>query len=158
MADFIFTRSAGRFTEFAERVNGNDPANSAIQLSAWNTTTADATLRQLDDRAAVEADAGTTERIANGWTRKTLDDTAGITITYDDTNHRVDIDVPDQTWTAVTTDDATDLGAFYIADTVTPTAESGVLPISWHDFAVTADGSDVTAQIAAAGLLRAAPA
>jgi hypothetical protein len=156
VGQFIFTRGAGRFVEFAERVNANDPANSAFQLSAWNSTATDTVLRQLDSRSAVEADANTAERLASGWTRKTLDQAGGITVTYDDTNHRTDVDVPDQTWTAVLTgNNATDVGSFYIPDTVTPSAETAVLPMSWHDFIVTTDGSDVTAAIA--GLARATP-
>jgi hypothetical protein len=45
----------------------------------------------------------------------------------------------------------------YDADT-TGGDDSNIVPISQHDFAVTPDGSDITAQIAAAGFYRAAAA
>lgn len=155
MPDFVHNRAKGRMTEWAERVNSNDPTNSALVVIAWNTAAADDTIRDLDDVAAIEADASTAEATNTNYARKTLDNTAGITITYDDTNNRVDIDIPDQTWTAVAAGTAwTDLGIGYDSDTTLGT-DANILPGTWHDFAVTPDGSDVTAQIATAGFFRA---
>ena len=147
MGNFIFTRSKGRFVEFAERINANDPTNSILTLSAWNTATADATLLDLDTVAQVEADGGTAEVTNSGYARKTFADST-ITITYDDTNDRVDLDVADQTWTAVAAGTAwTDLMFAYDADSTGGT-DANQVPVSFHDFAVTPDGSDITATIA----------
>lgn len=147
MGNFIFNRSKGRFVEFAERINANDPTNSILSLAIWNTATADATLIDLDTIAAVEADGGTAEVANSGYTRKTFADST-ITITYDDTNDRVDVDVADQTWTAVAAGTAwTDASFGYDSDSTAGT-DANVLPVSWHDFAVTPDGSDITATIA----------
>ena len=147
MANFVFNRAKGRGVEWAERINANDPTNSILSLAVWNTATADATLLDLDTIAQVEADAGTNEVANSGYARKTFADTT-ITITYDDTNDRVDLDVADQTWTAVAAGTAwTDASFGYDSDSTTGT-DANVLPMSWHDFAVTPDGSDITAQIA----------
>jgi len=147
MGNFIFTRSKGRFVEFAERINANDPTNSILTLSAWNTATADATLLDLDTVAQVEADGGTAEVTNSGYARKTFADST-ITITYDDTNDRVDLDVADQTWTAVAAGTAwTDLMFAYDSDSTSGT-DANQVPVSFHDFAVTPDGSDITATIA----------
>ena len=147
MGNFIFNRSQGRLGESAERSNANDPTNSILSLSAWNTATADATLLDLDTIAAVEADGGTAEVTNSGYSRKTFADST-ITITYDDTNDRVDIDVADQTWTAVAAGTAwTDLAFGYDSDSTSGT-DTNILPVSWHDFAITPDGSDITATIA----------
>lgn len=155
MADLVFNRSLGRGVEFAERVNANDPTNSAFVIAAFNTSATDATLKDLDTLAAIEADANTAEVTNTGYARKTLDNTGGITVTYDDTNDRVDVDVPDQTWTAVAAGTAwTDLVFAYDSDTTAGT-DANIVPITLHDFAVTPDGSDITAQIATAGFLRA---
>jgi hypothetical protein len=149
MADLVFNRAKGRGVEWAERINGNDPANSAAIASLWNITATDATQRDLDDFAAIEAQ-GTNAELTSGtnanYARKTLADGA-LTITYDDTNDRVDVDSADQTWTALGAGTAiTDLIIGYDSDTTAGT-DSGILPWTQHDFAATPDGSDITAQI-----------
>lgn len=155
MADFVHNRSKGRFVEYAERVNASDPTNAAIIIEAINTTATDATLKDLDDFAAIESDANTAEATNSGYARKTLTDAGGITVTYDDTNDRVDVDIPDQTWTAVAASPGawTDLVTGYDSDTTAGT-DSAIKPVSQHDFPVTPDGSDITAQIATAGIWR----
>lgn len=151
MPNFVFNRSKGRGVEFAERVNANDPTNSVLlfALIASSGVESDATLLDKDDWSGLVS--GTTDFATNtGSTRKSLDQSGGITITYDDTNDRVDVDVPDLTWTAVANDGTgaiSDLAVGYDSDSTAGT-DANVLPVSWHDFAVTPDGSDITAQIA----------
>lgn len=158
MADFLFNRAKGRGTEWAERINGNDPANSVllVALIAATGVQEDGVLKDLDSFEALVA--GATNFATNtGSTRKSIDNTGGITITYDDTNDRVDVDVPDQTWTAVANDGTgaiSDLVTGYDSDS-TGGNDGNVLPWTFHDFAVTPDGSDVTAQIATGGFFRA---
>ncbi len=146
----VFNRSKGRGTELAERVNANDPANAAFIVSLWNITQSDATQRDLDDFAAIEA-SGSNAELTSGtnanYARKTLADGA-LTITYDDTNDRTDVDCADQTWTALGAGTAvTAVIIGYDSDT-TAGADSAILPVTQHDFAITPDSSDVTAQIA----------
>ena len=98
------------------------------------------------------AEAGTTEATFTNYARKT-----GITgtITVDDTNDRVDVDIPDQTWTSAggaTNNTLTKLVTAYEESA----ADSGRIPMTHHDFAVTTDGSDITAQVNSAGFGRAA--
>lgn len=148
MGNFVFNRSKGRVTELAERVNANDPTNSIFVLEAINSTATDATLMDLDDFAAIESDANTAEATNSGYARKTFAD-GTLTITYDDTNDRTAIDVADQTWTAVATSPGawTDLVTGYDSDSTAGT-DSAIRPMTQHDFAVTPDGSDITATIA----------
>jgi len=156
MANFIFNRAKGRVTEFAERVNANDPTNSifSVLVLATSGIEADATLIDKDDITALVS--GTTNEVTNsGYARKTLDQTGGITITYDDTNDRVDVDCPDQTWTAVVAGDGwNDIVFAYDSDSTSGT-DANVIPMTLHDFVVTPDGSDITAQIATSGFYRA---
>lgn len=151
MTNFVFNRSKGRGVELAERINANDPANSVFLIEAILTTATDATLLDLDDFAAIETDGNTAEVTNSGYARKTITDASGMTITYDDTNDRVDVDVADQTWTAVATSPGawSDLIFGYDSDS-TGGADSAIKPVSQHDFAVTPDGSDITATIAVA--------
>jgi hypothetical protein len=159
MGDFIFNRAKGRFAEWAERVNASDPTNAVFnwRLIASTGVETDAVLKDLDDWSALVA--GTTNFATNtGATTKTLDQTGGITITYDDTNDRVDVDCPDQTWTGLANDGTgaiSDVTSGYDSDSTAGT-DANILPLSFHDFAITPDGSDVTAQIATAGFSRAA--
>jgi len=73
----------------------------------------------------------------------------------DDTNDRTDLDIPDQTWTGVAAGDGwNDFLVCYDSDTTAGT-DTNIIPVSQHDFVLTPDGSDITAQIAAAGFARA---
>lgn len=141
MADFVANQGKGAV---AEKVR--DGANLIIVPYDVGAST-DATLRDDDNLTAVLTHV--TERAASGWSRKTVTN-GSITLTVDDANDRVDIDIPDQTWTTVTAGVVTDLGIF--EDTG---ADATRVFLTQHDFAITPDGSDVQAQIAAAGFYRA---
>ena len=155
MADFGFTIAAGRAVEFAYRVNNNDPANSALVIVAINANgVADATLQDLDDLAAVLATAAN-EVTNSGYSRKVLDNTSGITVTVGDAGNKIEVDIPDQTFTAVAAGDAwTDLLVCYDSDTTSGT-DASIIPISCHDFVMTPDGSNLIATINASGIFRA---
>lgn len=155
MADIAFNISLGRSAEFYNRVDTNDPAAAALIVIAWNTTATDAVLKDLDTVAAIEADVNTAEVTNAGYARKVLTDADIVAFAPDDTNDRVDLDIPDQTWTAVAAGSAwTDLSVNYDSDTAAGT-DANIVPMTLHDFAVTPDGSDIKAQIAAAGFFRA---
>lgn len=151
MADGVFNISKGRFVYYYTLPAANDAIIVVPLLAAG--LEADDTLNNYDDLAALLA-AANDEATAGGWNRKTL--TTGITVTVDDTNNRVDVDIADQTWTAVAAaNNSGKLLTCYDPDTTTGT-DSTVIPLTYHDFAVTTDGTDVVAQIAAAGIGRAA--
>lgn len=146
MADIVFNIAKGRVAELYNRVDLGDPAAARlyiIPISAGAMT--DATARDCADFAAIIT-AGATERTANGWNRKTLTSADLGTMTVDNTNDRMPLDLADQTWTAVSTDAVTDLVICY-ASVASPT-NSQLIPLTMHDFAITPSGGDVTAQIA----------
>jgi len=154
VADIVMNIAKGRVAELYNRVDTNDPANSALIVVPVDVgATTDATIRDFDTLAAILA-GGVTERTTGGWNRKTLTDTDLAAMTPDDTNDRMDIDIPDQTWTAVTAGAVTDLIICYDNDTTGGT-DSNLIPLVMLDFPITPDGSDVTAQIAATGFYRA---
>ena len=143
MADFVFNIVKGAFVE-----KFRDAAANGIVILSTAQEAEDAA-KDHDELNAYFGAAGNTEASGGGYGRKT-----GLTgtITVDDTNNRVDVDIPDQTWTALTGTAITDLMVAYEESA----AETGRLPLTSHDFAVTLDGSDVTAQFNAAGFGRAA--
>jgi hypothetical protein len=156
MGDQIFNIALGRVAELYNRVDLSDPTNSVLVVVVLATAgiESDAVLKDKDDLAAVVA--GTTNEVTNtGYARKVLDDTDIVAFAPDDTNDRVDLDIPDQTWTAVSAGDGwNDLLVCYDNDSTGGT-DANIVPCTMHDFEVTPDGSDITSQIAAAGFYRA---
>lgn len=158
MADLVFNIAKGRVAELYNRVDTNDPTNSAliIALLASSGIESDATLRDKDTFSDLVS--GTTNEATNtGYARKTLTDADLTAFAPDDTNDRVDLDIADQTWTGVANDGTGAIGDFtvnYDNDTTGGT-DANIIPLTLHDFAVTPDGSDITAQIATAGFFRA---
>lgn len=146
MADFVFNIAKGKVKYYAELPATND-ALIIVPIEATGVEVDD-TLNNYDDLLALLA-ASNNEQATMG--RKTV---ATATVTVDDTNNRVDIDIADQTWTAATGNAVSDLLVCYDPDTTGGT-DSSVIPLTCHDFAITPDGSDVTAQINVAGFYRA---
>lgn len=157
MANLVLNIGLGRVAELYNRVDTNDPTNSALVIVAIDAgADTDATIRDRDDLSTLLA--GTSNEVTNsGYARKVLTDADILAFAPDDTNDRVDLDIPDQTWTGIGAGTAwTDLLICYDNDTTAGT-DSNIIPLTLHDFAVTPDGSDITAQIAAAGFFRAIP-
>jgi hypothetical protein len=144
-ADFVYNIAKGAVAEMFR----DGAANGIVLLLKAAGT--DATQKDFDDLAALIADASVDEADFTNYARKT-----GLTgtITVDDTNDRVDVDLADQTWSSAggaANNTLTDLVVAY----QNSAADSGRVPLTQHDFAVTTDGSDLTAQFNAAGFYRA---
>jgi len=155
MADFVFNIAKGRAAELYNRVDSNDPSNSVLIVAVVDTSATDGTLEDMDTVSAVLGDADTAEVTNTNYARKVLTDSDLTAFAADDTNDRVDLDIPDQTWTAVAAGDSwTDLLVCYDNDSTGGT-DANIVPLTQHDFAVTPDGSDITAEINAAGFFRA---
>ncbi len=156
MGDFVFNVALGRVAEFVNRVDNSDPTNAVLVVVVINTTATDATLKDLDTLAAVLADANTAEVANTGYARIVLDQADTAALSPDDTNDRMDIDLADFAFGAITNDDVnwTDILICYDPDSTVGT-DSDIIPLTCHDFPITIDGSSVTAQLNAAGFFRA---
>lgn len=167
MADFVFNVAKGRVRQYYDSVDSNlviatgpiqSTANSALIIVLLETTglEADATLKDHDDLAALIA--GTSNEPTGGtYVRKVLTDADIVASAQDDTNDRLDLDIPDITWTALTTTGNAAISKLlvcYDGDTTAGT-DANIVPLTAHDFVITPDGSDVVAQINAAGFYRA---
>jgi hypothetical protein len=156
VANFVFNIAKGRVVEYFNRVDVSDPTNAVLVVLVLATAglESDATLIDKDDVAALVA--GTTNEVTNsGYARKVLSD-ADITMPApDDANDRFDIDIADQTWTAVLAGDGWSKVVIAYDPDSTGGADSALVPLTAHDFVLTPDGSDITAQVAAAGFFRA---
>ena len=101
--------------------------------------------------------AANDEATNTGYARKVLTDADLAAMPApDDTNDRYDFDLPDQTFTSVQTTGGAwgKLLVCYDPDTTTGT-DADLIPLSKHDFVVTPNGGDITAQFATGGFQRA---
>ena len=153
----MFNIAKGAVKGYYDRVDGNDPSNSALVIVAVKASgiESDGTLQDYDDLATLLA-AANDEATNSGYARKVLTDSDLSASSPDDTNNRVDLDIPDQTWSAVASGGGA-WGALLVCydNDTTGGSDSNIVPLTKHDFAVTPDGSDITAQINAAGFFRA---
>jgi hypothetical protein len=152
MADWVANIAKGRVAYYASLPAANDGLIFVLLKSSGLET--DSTLKDYDDLATLLAGTSDEADFTN-YARKTV---TSATITVDDTNDRVDIDIADQTWTSAGGASNNTLGKLLICydpDTTSGT-DSSVIPLCGFDFSATTDGSDLTAQIAAAGFFRAA--
>ena len=75
MASFVFNISKGRGVEFYNRVQSNDPANSALIVLALASTGVEADNVLEDKETLFDILAGTTAEPTNtGYSRKTITD------------------------------------------------------------------------------------
>lgn len=150
MANGVFNIAKGKVKYYAEL----GAAADALVVVLLQANEAEATLVDYDDLGALIAAAGNTEATFTNYARKSL---TAATIDVDDTNNWLDVDIADQTWTAAggaTNNTLTKLLICYDGDTAAGT-DANIIPLTHHDFAVTTDGSDLTAQIATEGFYRA---
>lgn len=146
MSDIVFNVAKGKAAYYATLPAAND----ALIIVPIETSgiVSDATMKDYDDLAALLAGASN-EQSTMG--RKTG---ASVTVTVDDTNDWVDVDMADITWTAASGNAISALVICYDPDTTGGT-DSSIIPLTKHDFVLTPNGGDITAQIAASGFYRA---
>jgi hypothetical protein len=142
MANIVFNIAKGRVIELYNRVENNDPANSAIILVPIETTglEADSVLIDADTLTAVLS--GTTnEQTTMG--RKTLTDADLAALPApDDTNDRYEVSLPTVTWTAASGNAISKILVCYDSDTTGGT-DANTVPLTMFDFAQTPSGADI---------------
>lgn len=142
MANYLFNIAKGRVNELVNRVDSNDPANSALVLIPLSAQGSEAEAQDYDTVAAVLGGVSD-EQTSGGWVRKTLTDADLVAPTPDDTNNRQAAALPQVTFTGPTAGNNTvALLIAYDPDTTAGT-DSNLVPIGSYDFVVNADGNDV---------------
>lgn len=148
MADGVFNIAKGAA---AEKFRDGAANGIVLLLQASETETA---LVDHNDLNALLGAAGNTEADWTGGTPYARKTGLTGTITVDDSNDRVDLDFPDQTWTAAGNGDNNTLVKVVTAYEEAA-ADTTRIPLTHHDFSVTTDGSDLTVQFNSAGFFRA---
>lgn len=132
MASITANIAKGRAAELYERVNTNDPANSALiigVLVAGGDTLA--TLQDYDTIAAMLAGPSTEAAVA-GYARKVLTDVDLAAWTPDDTNNRVLLGLPLQTWSP-NTGETWDIAFVAYDNDTTAGTDANLVPITYHE-------------------------
>lgn len=146
MADIVMNISKGRIAHFASLPAAND-ALIIVVLEAAGLVS-DAIMRDYDTLADILAGASN-EQTTMG--RRTA---ASVTVTVDDTNDRVDIDMADPVWLLATGNPTGALVVCYDPDTTGGT-DADLVPMSKHDFVATPNGGDITGVVTVGGFERA---
>lgn len=155
MADFTFNVALGREVELYNRVDSNDPANSALILMilAGTGLETDAVLKDKDDFAAIVS--GTTNEVTNGsYARKTLTDASLAAYTVDDTNDRIVLVIPVQTFATIAAGDSWSKAVIGYDNDTTGGTDANITPITAHDLRISGavvapNGSDIVIDLSA---------
>ncbi len=142
MASFTFNTAKGRVRELVKRVDANDPADAKLILVPFSTTMTEATGQDALTLTAVKALI--TEQTTGGWVRKTLTDTDLSATDYDDdlAGNLGPASIIQVTWTGPTAANNTASLVICYNQEAAPT-DAATVPLTYHDFVVTADGNDV---------------
>ncbi len=129
-----FNISLGREVEFYNRVDSNDPSNSALIMLAiaYTGMESDATLKDYDTVSAILA-ASNNEVTNAGYARKTLTDSSLSAFTVDDTNDLILLTLPSQTFSSIVAGDQ--WGKIIVAydNDTTGGTDANLVPITFAD-------------------------
>lgn len=146
MANGVFNIAKGKVGYYTDDAMGLAGANSRIVIVVLDSSglEADDTLNNYDNLSALLA-ASNNEASSTNYARKQIA-AAGITFSVNDTSNAVQTVVDaDQTWTAVTGGNA--WGKLLVCWDGDNTAgdDTNIVPLTYHDFVVTPNGGDITA-------------
>lgn len=145
MTDQVFNIAKGAFAQLIR------DTGTKTGVALFKVIEVDDDLIDHEEMDALKTAAGNTIAAFTNYADK-ID--VNETLTVDHPNQRVDLDIPDQTWTSAgngSNETIVKLITFYNAGA----GDANQIPMSHHDFDVLTDGSDLTAQINAAGIIRA---
>lgn len=158
MPNGVFNNIKGRPVELYKRIEGNDPTNSEWLIVLGLGAITDGQLEDIVDLAELEADAGFAESVDGSYGRKSVHPGSSPVLPADpgpdNTNNRYDLPMPDQTWNGMNGETLTRLIVCYEPNSAA-SADANILCTTFHDFSVTTDGSDLTAQFDAQGFFSA---
>lgn len=148
MANQVMNFTRGQAGYYADPANGLSGANSRIVIVILSLAEADDTLNNYDELNALLIAAGNAEADATGYARIEIA-AANVTRTVDDTGNDAQFILDaDQTFSSISNDDTNGdwnkLLVCYDADNGTGT-DANILVLSHHDFVVTPNGGDITA-------------
>ena len=138
MASVQFNVSKGREVELYNRVDGNDPTNSAfiLMILASGSTNGLSGLPDFATFAAILA-GGYTEVTNSSYARKVLTDSSISPYVVDNTNNRILLTLPLQTFTTIGAGNTWDLGVWGYDNDTTGGTDANIVPITGHELRTT---------------------
>lgn len=155
MGAFTFPVSVGREVELYNRVDSNDPTNSALIMTvlAASGLESDSILKGYSDLASLLA--ASNNQVTNaGFSRKTLTDADLAAYTVDYTNNRIVLVLPVQTFATITAGDSwSKVLVCYDSDTTGGT-DANIVPVTAADLrvsgsAIVPNGSNIVVDFSA---------
>ena len=143
IANFTFNISKCRVTEFYNRVKSNDPAASVLFVIPIETSGLESQVNLEDSVSMTEVLDGTTNPQATMGNKTLADADLAALPSPNFTDNSFELDLPDITWTAATGNAISALVVAYSSDGAG--ALTTAIPMTYHDFVVTPDGSDIVA-------------
>lgn len=147
--NFSFDVSLGREVEFHNRVNDNDPANSALILAvlAASGLEDDSVLRTYATLSALLGGASN-EATNTNYARKTLADADIVAPTINTTTHKVSVTFSNQTFTTILAGDSWRKLLLCIDMDTTAGTDANIIPVCAFDLlsegvAVTPNGNNI---------------
>jgi hypothetical protein len=131
MSAIQFNASKGREVEFYNRVDTNDPTNSALIMTVIATGSADGLfgLRDFATFSAIFA-GGYTEVTNTGYSRKTLTDADLSAYTVDNTNNWILLTLPLQTFSTISAGSNWDIVVVGYDNDTTGGTDANIVPIT----------------------------
>lgn len=153
MANIVFNIAKGRIVEFYNRVENNDPVNSALILVPIETAglETDAVLVDADTLTALLS--GTTNEQATMGRKILTDADLAALPAPDDTNDRYEVSLPTTSWLTAAGNAISKILVCYDSDTTAGT-DANIIPLTMFDFAQTPNGADI--QMTSGAFFRAA--
>lgn len=156
MADRVTLASLGRARFYAEEVNAGRGQMIVVLLA--DGCEADATLVDRLTLAEVLAVTANKEAAWTGGTGYERKKYTAVTVNASTTNDRVDLDLPDPTWStagvATSPYKLSKIGVCFTSSTAASPQNSNITPLAWLDFPSITDGSNLVFAFDAAGFYR----
>ena len=144
MAQFVFNIAKGKVAALYERVDTNDPANSAIVILALAQTGIESDAVLKDKETLFDLVSGTTNEVTNtNYARKVLTDADIIALVPDHVNDKMVCHVPDQTFANILAGDNWSNVVFCYDPDTTAGTDASIIPLTINAFVKTPDGSDI---------------
>jgi hypothetical protein len=133
IVDFQFNVSLGREVELYNRVDSNDPTNSALIMMVLAGTGLEQSEVLRDKDTFSDLVSGTTNEVTNtGYSRKTLTDADLSAYTVDDTANSITLMLPAQTFSTISTGDSWAMAVIGYDPDTTGGTDTTVIPITAH--------------------------
>lgn len=133
IADFQFNVSLGREVELYNRVDSNDPTNSALIMMILAGTGLEQSEVLRDKDTFSDLVSGTTNEVTNtGYARKTLTDADLTTYTVDDSDNSITLEIPVQTFSTISSGDSWAMAVLGYDPDTTAGTDTTVIPITAH--------------------------